>query len=397
MARQQGIIRFTGRLGNTVGYLAKDGKGNSFDASRVLAAQVTNPQTVAQMTQRMKMAPVVNFYRGLRSLLDHSWQGVKYGEPSRLFFYSQTLRALSTAGVPYIVKGDKQFVPWSFPISVGSIPTDLNFVYDDDNGMVLNNNLSSQETIQTVSELSEVLLGVLGIKNGQQITVIKVYDKDGIYIPAYARFVVNDSDETPLEDVGIAVDNTANSLVIQLQPNAGDDPLEANYQVVAAGIIVSELVNGAWQRNAASMAITNTLRTLYNSQAAFDAMLASYRTTTNSNESDWYLNGGGDEGGSTVSTVKEVTLDTDSGNKTIAYYKVGATKYAPYYDAVDGGQPIINGYRKGGDMAFTKTGANTLGSGGFVDDLKTEYRALGYTLCTRDELLAIAPDLTIPA
>lgn len=397
MGRQQGIIRYTGRLGNTVGYLAKDGKGNSFDATRVLAATVTNPQTIAQMSQRMKMAPVVNFYRGLRGILDHSWQTVKYGEPSRLFFYSQTLRALSSAGVPYIVKGDKQFVPWSFPISSGSIPTDLNFVYDDNYGMILNNNLSSQEDILTVDKLSEVLLTVLGIKNGQQITVIKVYDKDGMYIPAYARFVVNDSDETGLEEVGIAVSGSANHLQIQLQPNAGDDPLEANYTVAAAGIIVSEFVNGQWQRNNASMAIDNTLRNLYNSQAAFDAMLASYRNTTNSRESDWYLNGGGDEGSSTVATVNEVTLDTSTGEKTIGYYKVGATKYAPYYEEVDGGQPTLKGYRKGGDMAFTKTGAMTLGSAGFTDDLKTEYLALGYTLCTRAELLAIAPDLTIPA
>lgn len=396
MARQQGIIRFTGRLGNTVGYLAKDGKGNSFDASRVLAAQVTNPQTIAQMDQRMKMAPVVNFYRGLRGILDHSWQSVMYGEPSRLFFYSQTMRKLSTAGIPYINKGDKQFVPWAFPISSGSIPVVLipaihtTYTGGMSIGSIANEALDSESS---VSDVSAEFLNTLGVEQGMQVTLLWVFNENGIYVPMYRRFILSSTDDTPLADKGIAAVGsegglTAFALYINDETYAGN--------LVACGVIVSKLVNNVWQRNNANMVISDSLRATYNSQAAYDAMLASYRQTTNSRDSDWYLNGGGDEGSSTVPTVTEVTLDTSTGEKTIAYYKVGASKYAPYYNTTDGGQPIINGYRKGGDMAFTKTGANSLGSGGFVDDLKTEYLALGYTLCTRAELLALAPDLTIP-
>lgn len=407
MARQQGIIRFTGRLGNTVGYLAKDGKGNSFDASRVLAAQVTNPQTVAQMTQRMKMAPVVNFYRGLRGILDHSWQTVKYGEPSRLFFYSQTLRALSSAGVPYIVKGDKQFVPWSFPISSGSIPVSMAPVIASEIQSSYASSLAlkvtdegdvsdaSQET--TIAALSAVLKQFLGVNEGMQVTFIFVFENNGAFIPVFHRVIVDTTDENLVYNLGfdvtaVGVDSNSYLMFTDNTNSAAVAPLDC----VASGIIVSALVNNTWQRNNASLVIAESLRTLYNSQAAWDNMIQSYRTETNTS-SDWYLNGGEDEGGSsTVATVKEVTLTTSLGDKTIAYYKVGATKYAPYYEAVQEQQPTILGYRKGGDMAFTKTGAMNLGSGGFVDDLKAEYLALGYTLCTRAELLAIAPDLTIP-
>lgn len=396
MARQQGIIRFTGRLGNTVGYLAKDGKGNSFDASRVLAAQVTNPQTIAQMDQRMKMAPVVNFYRGLRGILDHSWQSVKYGEPSRLFFYSQTLRNLSTAGIPYINKGDKKYVPWQFPISQGSIAVALQPQVEDSNdgGMIIPMP-QSFDAISKLGGFSQALINnYFGLRNGMQLTFIWVYDDGGSYIPLYKRLTLDVNSETPLAELGFTLFAGQNLITVVGNNDAGE---EIDQQIAAAGIIVSALVGNTWERNTSTMVIADRLRATYNSQAAYDSMLASYRTTSNSRESDWYLNGGGDEGGSsTVATVREVTLETSTGEKTIAYYKVGATKYAPYYDAVDGGQPIINGYRKGGDMAFTKTGANSLGSGGFVDDLKTEYLALGYTLCTRAELLAIAPDLTIP-
>lgn len=397
MGRQIGIIRFTGRLGNTVGYLAKDGKGNSFDASRILAATVTNPQTVAQMTQRMKMAPVVNFYRGLRSLLDHSWQSVKYGEPSRLFFYSQTLRALSTAGVPYIVKGDKKFVPWQFPISQGSIPVVMQPQVSDDNdgGMVIPMP-ESFDTIQNLGDLSEALINnYMGLRNGMQLTFIWVYESGSSYIPIFKRLTLDTTSDTAVTDLDIAISAVSENITVINRNDAGT---EVETTIAAAGIIVSALVGNTWERNTASMVIANRLVAQYNSQAAFDAMLASYRATANSNESDWYLNGGGDEGGSsTVATVREVTLETGSGNKTIAYYKVGGTKYAPYYEATLEQQPMVCGYRKDSDMAFTKNQSNVLGSAPYIEDIKTEYLGLGYTLCTRAELLAIAPDLTIPA
>lgn len=396
MGRQQGILRYTGRLGNTVGYLAKDGKGNSFDATRVLAATVTNPQSLAQMTQRMKLAPVVNFYRGLRGILDHSWQTVKYGEPSRLFFYSQTLRALSSAGVPYIVKGDKQFVPWSFPVSSGSIPVVLTpSIPSDEEGYIHLPVVAGESYDQatTVADFTEAMLNVLGITDGMQLTFVWVYSSGGLYIPVYKRIILNSNDNTELTSLGILC-NTESGDDLSLAVYSGGAAEEQT--VVAAAVIVSKLVNNTWERNNSSMVIADSLRSTYNSQAAFDAMLASYRQTSNSNESDWYLNGGGDESSSTVATVREVTLTTSTGDKTLAYYKVGGTKYAPYYSTILQDQPMICGYRKGGDMAFTKSQAMVLSGGPISDELKTEYLALGYTLCTRDELLAIAPDLTIP-
>lgn len=396
MARQQGIIRFTGRLGNTVGYLAKDGKGNSFDASRVLVAQVTNPQTVAQMDQRMKMAPVINFYRGLRGILDHSWQSVKYGEPSRLFFYSQTLRNLSAAGVPYIPKGDKQFVPWSFPVSQGSIAANVIVELADQSTRIVLPQLSAKGLADpTVADVTEAFTQILGVHAGQQLTFVFVLKQGSTYIPYYSRITLSTTDDTKVRTFGVAMSERNDQITAEPYNVAADDTYD--YELAGAAIIISELVGNTWERNTASMVIPNSLRATYNSQAAYDAMLASYRQTNNSNESDWYLNGGGDEGGSsTVSIVREATLETSTGTKTIAFYKVGGTKYAPYYTATLEQQPMICGYRKGGDMAFTKSQTMVLSGAPISDELKTEYLALGYTLCTRAELLAIAPELTIP-
>lgn len=396
MARQLGAVRYIGRLANTVGYKARDGKGDAFDAVRNHTVEVANPQTLAQMSQRMKLAPVQNFYRGLAGLLDHSWQGVKYGNPSRLHFYSLALLAFSTAGCPYVLKGDRKFVPWAFPISSGSIPVSITpEVMDSNDGNFLIS-LSAGSAPTTVGELSEALISnFLGLTNGQQITFIWVYNNEGVYIPSYKRFILNTSSDAGFEEIGMAISYISGEQKLNVTAlNGNGEAIET--QIVAAGVIVSALVNETWQRNNAQMVVVSSLRSQYNSQAAFNAMLESYRTSKNTN-SDWYLNEGEDEGGSsTVATVREVTLTTSTGDKTLAYYKVGATKYAPYYETVLQEQPMICGYRKGGDMAFTKSQSMVLSGAPISEDLLTEYHALGYTLCTRTELLAIAPGLTIP-
>lgn len=396
MARQLGAVRFIGRLANTVGYKARDGKGDAFDAVRSHTVEVANPQTISQMSQRMKLTPVQNFYRGLQGLLDHSWQGVKYGNPSRLHFYSIAMSRLNTSGVPYVLKGERKFVPWSFPISSGSIPVKLVPTVADDGIMKLpiwgNDGTSSIANFST-----QLIERVLGVKEGMQITVVFIYDIDGEFVPLYRRFIVNTSSTSDGSDEGI-----------KFFPGQGEDDLSGvalfaadgetvlENTLVACGIIVSALVNDVWQRNNATLVIADSLRTQYNSQAAFNAMLESYRSAKNTN-SDWYLNDGDSDSGSAVSTIKEVTAEVGSIETTFAYYKIGATKYVPYFVDGEGISALAKTYRKDSDYAFTKTGASSLGVATAISDTTAEFAAAGYSLVTRSDLLALAPELTIPA
>ena len=396
MGKQIGAMRFIGRFGNAVGYKARDGRGDAFDAQRIIATTVSNPQTLTQMSQRMKLAPVQNFYRGLQGLLDHSWQGVKYGNPSRLHFYSIAMSRLNTSGVPYVLKGDRQFVPWSFPVSSGSIPVVMSpTIPSEEAGYIHIPVVASQafDSAATVATLTSDLLTVLGISEGMQMTFIWVYSKNGQYIPVYKRIILNTTDETELTTLGILC-NTDSGDDISLAVYAGDAAEDST--VVAAAVIVSKLVNGVWQRNNASMVIVDSLRTQYNSQAAFNAMLESYRAANNTN-SDWYLNEGDTDSGSTVSTIKEVTTEVGGIEPTFAYYKIGASKYVPYFVDGEGIDAVSKTYRKESDYAFTKTGASSLGLATAISDTIAEFATAGYALISRSDLQALAPELTIPA
>lgn len=395
MGKQIGSMRFIGRFGNAVGYKARDGRGDAFDAQRIMATTVANPQTLSQMSQRMKLTPVQNFYRGLQGLLDHSWQGVKYGNPSRLHFYSIAMSRLNTSGVPYVLKGDRQFVPWSFPVSSGSIPVVMNPTIPSDVVGYINIPVVASETYDnatTVADLTTNLLNVLGLSEGMQLTFIWVYSKNGQYIPVYKRIILSSTDETELTDLGI-ISNTESGDDISLAVYSGGAAEEST--VVASAVIVSKLVNGVWQRNNASMVIVDSLRTTYNSQTAFNAMLESYRTTKNTS-SDWYLNEGDTDSGSTVSTIKEVTAEIGSIEPTFAFYKIGGTKYVPYFVDGEGVNAQAKTYRKESDYAFTKTGASNLGLATAISDTQAEFFAAGYSLVSRTELITLAPELTIP-
>lgn len=390
MARQLGAIRYIGRLANTVGYKARDGKGDSFDAMREHTVDVANPQTLAQMSQRMKLTPVQNFYRGLAGLLDHSWQGVKYGNPSRLHFYSLALRALSTAGCPYINKGDRTFVPWQFPISSGSIGANPilktnNFVdgvieFEVKNATVMG-------PTSTVADFTNLALQISGIEEGMQLTFIWVFIENQTFIPIYKRIVLSLTDTTKLTDLGFSPYADAGDDDVQLQcvNNGSAIALE----LAAAGLIVSKKIGDVWQRNNANMIISDAVLTAYNSEAAYLSMLESYRKSTNS-DSPWYLNEGSGETIESGVVENDIYIPTESAMKRLAWYEIGNKKYIPYYIKAS----KVTGYRKGGPMAFTQVDGQAIGDQGNEDVYALELSRQGYTLITHTLLAGMVPELT---
>lgn len=382
MAKQLGAIRLIGKLANTIGYKARDGKGDSFDALRVYTQQVANPQTTRQMNQRMKLTPVQNFYRGLQGLLDHSWQGVKYGNPSRLFFYSQAMKALSAVGVPYVPKGERKFVPWAFPISSGSIPVSVPVSIDSNsNGSFRISGLggTSLDSESTIGQISSVFSGLLGIQMGMQLTFIFVYKNNGLYIPAYQRIILNEASEETAWDQGLEfVGNESNYFSVYLVRNTE----RITNELVAAGVIVSSLVNDVWQRNNASLVISDTLRNEYRNTSAYEAMLSSYRTSNNT-ESDWYLNegddtdtSGGGGGSSTDGIVTEVTATIDGQQRTFAYVRKGYSKYVPYRESGDS----ILVFKRSSDSQFTYVGGATITTLAGLGETITNFSDAGYQL-----------------
>lgn len=393
MARQQGAVRFTGRLANTVGYKARDARGDGFDAMRTHVTDVANPQTLAQMSQRMKLTPIQNFYRGLQELLNHSWQGVRYKNPSRLHFYSMAMRALSTYGCPYVNKGDRQFVPWSFPISIGSIAVDTTVSNILSGQFDTALKCSSSDFNGTWGELSQALIDANpGLKNGDQVTLVSVSQEGDTFVPYYCRLVLDINSDVDQSDVQgenaiILSNNNNNVSVVMIRSGAGSN-------FVAGGVIISRLQNNVWQRSDSFLAIAASVRTTYNSSTAYSNMLASYKKSSN-NDSDWYLNDGtASEQPVAAASVKTGSITINGTSYSFAFMNDGSNKSVPYEEVSSGGSVS--------DMLFTRVDGNTIqrsSSAGIVEILEysSNFVSAGFTLMTIAQFQTAYPSVTVQA
>lgn len=282
------VGNFKGKIGNLVGYQLRNSNNAVTQGIRAYVAEVSNPKTEPQAIQRMKMAPAVNFYRQLSTILDNAWQGQKYGTRSRQYFMGLAMRKIS--GIPFIPKGEKRFFPGTYPVAQGALSTvsvtqiigtglmqtSLNFAFGGD---------------RWGSFSQELINRNFGIKDGDRITIIQVVKTDlNEYIPSYSWFRVNTQSEERVSTV------LTNSNMVY-----GDDNdklwLKIDFEgagvIVAGACIVSRLVVSGrypqWLRSNSDMFCDSSYLATMMSTTAYEAALATYLNNTEYS-SDWYLN-----------------------------------------------------------------------------------------------------------
>lgn len=134
MATQNSTITVKGKLGNIVGYKGRNGKR----LARIRQTEVKNPKTDGQVIQRMIIATAAKAYSLMKSICDHSFEGVQYGANSQSYFLAKAaedIRAFVAKNYPDFVETEQLALvglatPNSFGyagvglmISKGTIPT----------------------------------------------------------------------------------------------------------------------------------------------------------------------------------------------------------------------------------------------------------------------------------
>lgn len=281
-----------GKVGNMVAY--KNPNTNNADSTvvRAYTANVKNPKTRKQAEQRMRMLPAQNFYRAFRTLLDHSWQGVKYGGRSYAKFMKLAL-ADKTLAIPYQEKGDSTFVPGPYPMSSGSLTPIVLFGDALSNGalnfnlVITTNSISATTTIGSLS--SDIIAHNNGIEDGDYITFVGVYRDDIIFCPWFYRFKIDSSSTTLLNTLPfVIVENTVDDIsTIQVESNS-------LYFVGGCAIHSREPQQGSttWLRSNATMVLSADAITEYRTAEAEAKAIESYQSRAGETNSHWYLNGG---------------------------------------------------------------------------------------------------------
>lgn len=158
------------------------------NVQRVRKFQINNPRTRGQQAQRMIISTVSNFVAGLKGILDHSAEGVPYGNKSLNFFRKMILKEVRAQAKADSTKPQIQqqapFLPNNFSftlplrnvmVSKGSMVYDYDFLAyseQDEEGAWKTIAKRGGENLRDITgwNASEILWEFFGLAPGQQLT-----------------------------------------------------------------------------------------------------------------------------------------------------------------------------------------------------------------------------------
>lgn len=316
MAKQLGINQYSGKLGQTVGR-KKAGSSQNIVSVKV---DPKNPKTYKQAVQRCVFAASQNFRNSFPDILNHSFQGVKYGAMSlNRFVKLVTLRSGDDFKnwVPQ-KKGAQQIIPQPWPVSRGSVgaPTNVTVMATDISTPFI---AADGASATTAGAGYEALLAACPyLKNGDMITVLLIFAtaaladniEDNTFVPVYDRFIIDSASEAALDNTGVLVSETG---LLKFSLDDGlitmaNNPSGAVY--CGAAVIISRQ-NGdkaSWLRSESDMSISASYLSKYHTANKVDEAINTFMATTGSASSDWYLNETGDNNGSGGAAVTVVSI-----------------------------------------------------------------------------------------
>lgn len=287
---QNGVLK--GKRGNTVFFKIANSNNKEKQGSREYVAEVANPMTVPQATQRVKMTPAIRFYSAFKEdCLDHSFEGIKYGGQSMRHFMKKAFEL--QAGWPFAQKGLAVALPAEYLMSQGSL-NPIQYEFDSDNAFVCEILAYVEGTIGEWA-LSVINASRGTIQNGDQITIITL-EGDNIMAPwpKTTRIVL---DTTATEDAG----EVLGDLGINISPDGVINSSVGSFSIYGGAVILSRpeiaQTTGAltWKRSTQRMAVNYGNREVASlfTQAAYNAAVRSYTKSGNRDiQSDYYLNQG---------------------------------------------------------------------------------------------------------
>lgn len=244
-------------------------RSNGKQIVRAKADVVKNPQTRAQVIQRIFLNTIAQAYSKMAAICDHSFEGIPTGQRSMSYFMHQNLKNLrqrvgeqvSAGYMDYEIfsftpLGSNIFVPNNYEIAKGSLPT----------VSVVNANDDSKMAIALATNTYQGVLDAYGLQRGDQLTFVAMIGEDAQHIVFdFCRIILD-----PMDAVGnhLALDTPFISNGAVNMPNEKNEGgfnsavVESEKLVFSfgstymfgSGVIVSRKAeDGTWQRSNASI------------------------------------------------------------------------------------------------------------------------------------------------
>ena len=327
------------RSGSTKSLTFQVYRGQQITKDRVY--RVSNPRTDAQMTQRA-LIPIVSAARSaLKGLVDHSFEGVAYGEASLKEFSKQNMRAGALSVTSYSPNGVSNPGFADLIVSNGSINVSYNVRSEESDNVVETKDKSfpafhfpkldagaSADAILKYLETYARTNNAAIIAPGTQLTFLTVYQSGTVKVNAgggtidapTSGFVINriyipngDSDSENAKEINdkwkvsepisesvpwraVLENSNGDKLTFNCEEENGvirikSDPKETatNSNNCGVALILSRYENGVWKRSPSRLTIGFEPTSKY----TFEDWLSTYQTTGAASKK--YLNTG-DEG-----------------------------------------------------------------------------------------------------
>lgn len=300
-------------------------KSNGKQVTRARNRSPKNPKTSAQALQRMKFGALAAFYSAFeKEILDHSWQGVKYGGQSHNFFYKNALT--NSVKIPAVAMGSHSFVPSNYPMSRGTLQA-VNVSYQS--ATELYTDIAFDWSANNSSDLGHFIDDFVSANPyyaGKQLTFVIISLEDGNFIPNVARIIFDKNAYTAAE-----LNKQVSDIVINGIYFEGDEFLAAfldkpqTINIAAGCVIVSEWTGSTWARSNADLALNEYVMpdSFFQGDYFSEALKTYMSTSTTSTEfSDKYLNGAGSIPATGIIPVSSYLFSSTASN-----VKIGETTY----------------------------------------------------------------------
>lgn len=294
-----------GKKGSTVFYQIANSNSQQKQGMRERNYEPSNPQSSGQAGQRMRLYPAQAVYGVLKSTIERSWQGVKYGQMTRQAYLKAALRS---PYFPAVSKGAGVIVPGPYQIAKGSLgevkatllevgSASLGFHFD-----------TSGTGAGTIGTLSGVLIdGNAWLKEGDQITVVLCYTTKAAIVQFnwfVASFYIDLDNETLINESGIV----PGGFELAYGNGITFSPVDDEFIYAAACIVSREGTTPL--RSSATLAVNAAALPDYYDATAVARAKRSYMKPVTIQSTDWPVDPGadGDDDSITI-TVNQVTQD----------------------------------------------------------------------------------------
>lgn len=308
------------RRGSTKDFTFATYRGQQVTKSRVTS--VANPQTLYQMEQRMRLVQVANAATKLKGLINHSFEGVPYGQDSIGRFRALNLTKGTLTPESWVPKGVGDCGVADFIISKGSLPSIEAEFIDTEKKSAPQVRLHQVAKENSIGQTFKNWANINGFKNGDQLTFLAgfqqgtsvIVDGKAVYYHMFAidrlileqdtdgEWIVIDGSD-PNEQWSLEQGDDANSVVLkseyfsfEISSSDTAEPLTTNVKFIGKpytaslnyaydmfGCILSRKEGEVWRRSFCQLATKSVPEYV----VSYDQAAPTYIKSTASNK---YLN-----------------------------------------------------------------------------------------------------------